>query len=150
MQNSEGTYNERLGALEFTCMVKGSLRTFQLYRFTAERPATSPAAAPEDKGLIGLWQGPDRFPERLDGKTRYKIGGIEGLQAFAQEADLSEGSLLSIIDLWPDHRYRSAGSVGSWVREGSTLTLIDGPNKLTLTITSDGKLKQGNTVAFVR
>ncbi len=150
MQNFEGDYEERTGSLEFTYRVKGNLRSFHVYRVTGDRPYPAQSADAGDQGLVGLWQGPDRFPERLDGKVRYKIGGLEGLQDFAKEADASEGSLMSFIDLYPNHQYRVHGKSGIWVHNGSQLTLIEGSDRIILNITSDGKLKAGNTVVFVR
>jgi hypothetical protein len=101
--------------------------------------------------LVGVWHAPEPFPEKLDAKTRYRIGGVEGLEQFFKEAQASDGAQFGLIDLRVDKTFRIHATVGTWYRDGSLLKLkVDG-HETALTISSTGaKLQSGGKTVYTR
>jgi hypothetical protein len=139
------------GMLSLPYPVEGVPTTFALYPFTAGDDSLISTLSASERGLAGVWCAPDPFPEKLDSKTRYRIGGLEGLQRFCHEAIASDSAQFGVIDLRVDGTYRSGGKMGYWSRDGSTVKLVMGIQVTTLTISPDGgKLMSGGRTAYVR
>jgi hypothetical protein len=151
MANFDADYREATGTLHLNYVVEGIPKSFELHAYTEGDDQLPYLASADERGLPGLWSAPEPFPEKLDARTRYKIGGLEGLQQFFREARASDSSQFSLLDLRVDKTFRMHATVGKWVKSGSTLKLIDGVNELDLTISSDGRnLMSGGKAIFTR
>ncbi|WP_144241259.1 hypothetical protein [Fimbriimonas ginsengisoli] len=150
MSNFEGNYDRSTNTLTISYPVKGMLRTFQLHPTNQGDDRLPMAASGAERGLVGLWQAPEPFPDKLDARTRTKVQE-EGLQMFFQEASASDGAQFAVIDLRPDHSFRDHSTIGSWQRNGSTLTMFAKGKRLDLQISGDGsKLLSRGKAVYVR
>lgn len=151
LDDFEADYNQRTGILFLTYRVDGLMKTFQLLKYSEPDNYVSRFATDSERSLIGLWGAPEPFPEKLDCQTRYKIGGLEGLEQFTKEASASEAAVFALLDLRGDKSFRLHGKIGTWSRNGSTLTLREGKDETRFTISSDNsKLQLGGKTAFAR
>ena len=149
--NFQANYNKLNETLYVTYPVKGELKEYKLYATTAGDSPVPSNMAYEDRGLIGVWHAPEPFPDRLDARTRYKIGDLEGLQRFFKEAMESDGAQFNIIGIKTDKTYRSHKMTGGWHRDGNLLLVKTDTGTSKFTISSDGlKLLLGNRVAFLK
>lgn len=145
----EGDYNPSTGALTISYPIGRVMQSWDLYPYTVGDDQLPNNVGGD--GLIGLWHAPCPFPERLDPYVRYKIGGVEGLQRFLKEAVESDKAEFKVINLRRDGNYRADGLIDQWVHDGSTVTLFNGPQRMTFTLSADGqKLMAGKNVAFQR
>lgn len=151
MQNFEADYDDDAGALHLTYPVDGMPKTFQLYPYTAGDDQLISMVGDNERGVQGLWRAPEPFPDMLDAKTRYRIGGLEGLEKFFQEAGQSDAAQFGIIDLRVDKTFRNHAIIGRWRKEGSTVTLIVPPDEIHLTLSPNGqKLTSRGKIVYVR
>lgn len=149
MANFTGDYDSANGVLTVYYPVEGMVTPFALHMYTEGDDQLTAIAA--DTSVVGLWHAPEPFPDRLDARTRYKIGGIEGLQDYANESQGSDGAQFGLLDLRVDSNYRQTDTVDMWSKNGSTVILIREKQKIYLTLSNDGqKLLSNGRVAFIR
>jgi len=147
----DADYNESTGALHLNYTVDRETRSFTLYPYTEGDRQLSSALSDSERGFAGLWHAPEPFPEMLDARVRYRIGGLEGLEQFSKEAKASDAAQFGLLDLRVDKTFRIHAKVGNWERAGSILKLIVGRDEIDLTISSDGsKLLGGGKPVYVR
>jgi len=145
MIDFEGEYNDVTKVLRISYPVKGMMKSFSLYATNQGDEAIQSSRLSDGTGVVGLWQAPDPFPERLDAKTRGKIDD-RGLMPFFREAGSSDSALFSILDIKADGSYRSGGETGSWSVDGSTLRLSTGVGTIEFQIGPSGLMKGGHVV----
>jgi hypothetical protein len=151
MSNFEGDYNESAGTLTVFYPVNGKPGRFELHMYTEGDNLLTPALTDSDRGMPGLWHAPEPFPDMLDARTRYKIGGLEGLQQFFKEAGKSDGAQFAVLDLRVDKSYRYHGILGRWQKNGQTVILKGEGGEIQLTLSADGqKLMSGGKASFIR
>jgi len=140
MNSLVADYNENDGSLTLTCIVDNKPKTYTLYAYTSGDDQLAVLAADAERSMVGLWNAPEPFPEKLDAKWRYKIGGLEGLQQFFKEAMQSDAAQFGLLDLRSDKTYRMHAEIGRWQRSGSTLQLFppDSP-EIDFTISANGR-----------
>ena len=144
-------YNRSNNALYLTYSEGGKSKTYELHEYTEGDDQLDSTVNSSEQALIGLWNAPDPYPEKLDARTRYKIGGIEGLQDFSKEASASDGSQFGLLDLRVDKTYRIHAQVGTWTRSGSILRLFYQGTEQDLTMSPDGtKLLMGGKKVYIR
>jgi hypothetical protein len=148
MSNFEGDYKESDKTLTFTYTVEGRQQSFELHATTEGDDQLVSMLSDSERALAGLWHAPEPFPDKLDARTRYKIGDLEGLERFAKEAGASESAQFAILDLRVDRSFRNHSKIGRWSRSGSTLSLMLEGKQTDLTISADGSKLQshGKTV----
>ena len=150
MSNFEGDYNESSQTLSVSYPVKGYLQGFNLHATNEGDDQLPLDGVAANSGLIGLWQGVEPYPGKLDARTRAKIE-LDGLQHFAKEAMASNSAQFSLLDLRRDGRFRIHSTVGTWRRNGSILVLLAENKETDLAISSDGsKLLTGGKPIYVR
>ncbi len=151
MSNFEGSYSDATNIFTVTYPVDGKLKTYQLHATTEGDDQLPVTVSGSMRGMIGLWHTPEPFPDKLDARTRYKIGDLDGLQRFAGEAKESNGAEFGILDLRSDGTFRIHATLGSWKREGSTLTLFAAGKRIELTVSANGaKLSLNGKAAYQR
>ncbi|MES1227272.1 MAG: hypothetical protein ABUL72_01295, partial [Armatimonadota bacterium] len=82
----DADYDASTGYLRMHYKVNGEMQTFSLLSYTAGDDQLPWTVAEDARSMVGLWKMIEPFPERLDSKTRFRIGGLEGLQQFFEEA----------------------------------------------------------------
>ena len=151
LSNFGGSYNDGTKVLTVSYPINGRLKSFQLHATTEGDDQRTFSVSDAARGMIGLWHAPEPFPEKLDARTRYKIGDLEGLQRFAREAGTSNGAEFDVLDLRSDGTFRAHATLGSWSRQGSTLTLFaDGKRREFAISTTGAKLLEQGKAAYVR
>jgi hypothetical protein len=150
MQNFRGSYDQSSRALYISYPVKGVLTNFTLYLTTDGDDQLQSAVSGDERGMVGLWHAPNPYPDKLDARTRSKIDD-RGLRPFFNEAASCDGAQFSLLDLRADKSFRIHGTVGTWQKSGSTLTLIANGKPIQFGISGDGtKLLQGGKPAYIR
>lgn len=150
MFSFEGDYDASTGALTIAYPVKGHTLSYELHATTEGDNSRTPSVSDAERGLVGLWQAPDPYPERLDAHWRAKIEE-DGLPHFADEAKASDGAMFGILDLRVDATFRSHALEGSWSRDGQWLVLRAEGHTKRLQISSDGqKLISDGKTAYQR
>ncbi|MDR3692583.1 MAG: hypothetical protein P4L46_24600 [Fimbriimonas sp.] len=151
MLNFEGDYDPNQGKLEITYLVKGTMRIFSLYPYTAGDNHRVNAVDDHDRGMVGVWHTPEPYPDKLDSHWRYRIGGLEGLEQFFTEASRSDSAQFGLIDLRIDRTFRLHAKGGIWNLNGRTLTLIFDTGKAIYNLSDNGqKLLQGGKPVYIR
>ena len=151
MKTFTADYQQASHSLLLNYPVGAANRSYTLYAYTEGDDQLSSVLNSDDRAVAGLWCAPEPFPEKLDARVRYKIGGIEGLQDFSREAKASDEAQFGLLDLRVDKSFRIHGKAGTWVRNGSTLKLFIDQSEIVFTISGDGaKLMIAGKKAYIR
>ena len=150
LNDFDADYYDATSTLSLDYPVKGNIESFALHAYTEGDNLLEAAGGGLEPSMVGLWNAPEPFPEMLDARTRYKIGGLEGLERFSHEASASDDAQFALLDLRKDKSYRFHGKLGTWYVTGSTLVLVDGNKETPYAISEDRrKLSARGKIQFI-
>ena len=151
LSDFDADYDASRGTLNLNYKIGDApLTTYILWPYTGSDDQRTPSVSEDERGLVGLWRGPEPFPERLDSKTRFRIGGLDGLKQFAEEARACVAAQFALLDLRADKTFRIHDEEGEWYRKGSELVLQIDIKLTRYTISQDGtKLNAGGKTAYI-
>lgn len=151
MADFSADFNGNTGALLLHLTTDGITKSYDLHAYTEGDDQLASLVTDDARPFVGLWHYPEPFPEKLDARTRYKIGGLEGLQQFFKEAAASDGAQFGLLDLRVDGFFRLNGLVEHWRREGSNIILrIEGKDVSFAISPKDGHLLYAGKAMYVR
>jgi hypothetical protein len=151
MRSFEADYSQSTGIFRLTYPVNGVPLSFELHSYTEGDDRLSSSVSGSERSMPGVWHSPEPFPDKLDSKTRFRIGDVDGLQQFSKEAKASDAAQFGLLDLRTDKSFRNHATEGTWERSGSILKLFAEGKETDLSISQDGQqLIAGGKVVYVR